>query len=92
MKRLLSIILFTVILSLSVFAKEKKYDWKTYNGSCNYEYFIYNNEGLTQEQLAEVIKLKSEYQPRIFMKLKQKMDAEKNKMDAEMAKKNPIRI
>ena len=42
MKRIFSIILFTVILSVSVYAKEKRYDWKDYNGKCNYEYFIYN--------------------------------------------------
>ncbi|WP_422385847.1 hypothetical protein [Brachyspira hyodysenteriae] len=28
MKRIFSIILFTVILSVSVYGKEKKYDWK----------------------------------------------------------------
>ena len=60
MGRIFSIILFIVILSVSVYAK--KYDWKYYNGKCNYEYFIYNEEGLTQTQLEEVMKLKAEYQ------------------------------
>ena len=54
MKRIFSIILFTVILSVSVYAKEKKHDWKDYDGTCSYEYFIYNDAGLTQEQLAEL--------------------------------------
>ena len=85
MKRIFSIILFTVILSVSVYAKEKKYDWKDYNGKCNYEYFIYNEAGLTQEQLAEVMKLKAEYQ---FHDLKEKIYLEKTKMDLEMSKKN----
>ena len=40
MRHIISIILFTVILSVSVYAKDKKYDWKDYDGSCNYEYFI----------------------------------------------------
>lgn len=88
MKRIFGIILFTVILSVSVYAKEKKYDWKDYDGSCSYEYFIYNEEGLTQEQLSEVMKLKSEYQSR-FHDLKQKMYLEKTKMNLEMSKQNP---
>ena len=87
MKRIFSIILFTVILSVSVYAKEKKYDWKDYNGKCNYEYFIYNEAGLTQEQLAEVMKLKAEYQSR-FHDLKEKIYLEKTKMDLEMSKMN----
>ncbi|AUJ50059.1 hypothetical protein OFS07_00450 [Brachyspira hyodysenteriae] len=87
MKRIFSIILFTVILSVSVYGKEKKYDWKDYNGKCNYEYFIYNEAGLTQEQLAEVMKLKTEYQSR-FHDLKEKIYLEKTKMDLEMSKKN----
>ena len=87
MRHIISIILFTVILSVSVYAKEKKYDWKDYDGSCNYEYFIYNEAGLTEAQLAEVMKLKEEYQPR-FHSLKQKIYLEKTKMNLEMSKKN----
>lgn len=88
MKRIFSIILFTVILSVSLFAKEKKYDWKNYDGSCNYEYFIYNDVRLTQEQLAEVTKLKAQYQSK-FHDLKQKIYLEKTKMNLEMSKQNP---
>ncbi|MEI0703032.1 hypothetical protein [Brachyspira intermedia] len=91
MKRIFSIILFTVILSVSVYAKEKRYDWKDYNGKCNYEYFIYNEAGLTQAQLTEVMKLKSEYQSR-FHDLKEKIYLEKTKMDLEMSKKILILI
>lgn len=87
MRHIISIILFTVILSVSVYAKEKKYDWKDYDGSCNYEYFIYNEAGLTEVQLAEVMKLKEEYQLR-FHSLKQKIYLEKTKMNLEMSKKN----
>ena len=87
MKRIFSIILFTVILSVSVYAKEKKHDWKDYDGTCSYEYFIYNDAGLTQEQLAEVMKLKEEYRPK-FHDLKEKIYLEKTKMDLEMSKKN----
>ena len=87
MKRIFSIILFTVILSVSVYAKEKKHDWKDYDGTCSYEYFIYNDAGLTQEQLAEVMKLKEEYRPK-FHDLKEKIYLEKTKMYLEMSKKN----
>ena len=87
MKRIFSIILFTVILSVSVYAKKKKHDWKDYDGTCSYEYFIYNDAGLTQEQLAEVMKLKEEYRPK-FHDLKEKIYLEKTKMDLEMSKKN----
>ena len=87
MKRIFSIILFTVILSVSVYTKEKKHDWKDYDGTCSYEYFIYNDAGLTQEQLAEVMKLKEEYRPK-FHDLKEKIYLEKTKMDLEMSKKN----
>ena len=87
MRHIISIILFTVILSVSVYAKEKKYDWKDYDGSCNYEYFIYNEAGLTEAQLSEVMKLKEKYQPR-FHKIKKKIYLEKTKMNLEMSKKN----
>ena len=98
MKRIFTILLLSVILSVSVYAKEKKHDWKKYDGSCNYEYFIYNDAVLTQEQLAEVMKLKSAYQSR-FHDLKEKIYLEKiylekiylekTKMNLEMSKQNP---
>ncbi|MEI0610762.1 hypothetical protein [Brachyspira pilosicoli] len=97
MKQFLSIIFIVSILSVPAFAKGNNnyssynkdnnycyYDGETYN----YGYFIYNSASLTKEQLAEITKLKIEYQPKIS-ELKQKINTEKTKMRLEMLKENP---
>ena len=97
MKQVLSIIFIVSILSVAAFAKGNNnyssynkgnsycyYDGETYN----YGYFIYNSASLTKEQLAEITKLKTEYQPKIS-ELKQKINTEKTKMRLEMLKENP---
>lgn len=94
MKHILSIIFIVSILSVPAFAKNNSSynkannysycDGKTYN----YGYFIYNSASLTKEQLAEITKLKTEYQPKIS-ELKQKINTEKTKMRLEMLKENP---
>ena len=58
MKRLILVLFITVILSISLFAEDY------YCADEPYTYFIYNEAGLTQAQLAEVMKLKAEYQSR----------------------------
>lgn len=98
MKQVLSIIFIVSILSVSAFAKGNN-NYSSYNKGnnyyCyddgevyNYGYFIYNSASLTKEQLAEITKLKTEYQPKIS-ELKQKINAEKTKMRLEMLKENP---
>ena len=86
MKHILSIIFILSILSVPAFAKNNSSycDGETYN----YGYFIYNSASLTKEQLAEITKLKTEYQPKIS-ELKQKINTEKTKMRLEMLKENP---
>ncbi|WP_455145409.1 hypothetical protein [Brachyspira pilosicoli] len=94
MKHILSIIFIVSILSVPVFAKNNSSYNKANNYSyCdgetyNYGYFIYNSASLTKEQLAEITKLKTEYQPKIS-ELKQKINTEKTKMRLEMLKENP---
>lgn len=61
MKHIIIAAFITVILSASLFAKENIY----YCPQEPYTYFIYNEDSLTQEQLLQVIQLKSEYQPKI---------------------------
>ena len=94
MKQILSIIFIVSILSVPAFAK----NYSSYNKANNYSYcdgevynygyFIYNSASLTKEQLAEITKLKTEYQPKIS-ELKQKINTEKTKMRLEMLKENP---
>ncbi|MBW5377628.1 hypothetical protein E6A45_03095, partial [Brachyspira pilosicoli] len=94
MKHILSIIFIVSILSVPAFAKNNSSYNKANNYSyCdgetyNYGYFIYNSASLTKEQLAEITKLKTEYQPKIS-ELKQKINTEKTKMRLEMLKENP---
>ena len=94
MKHILSIIFIVSILSVPAFAKNDSSYNKANNYSyCdgetyNYGYFIYNSDSLTKEQLAEITKLKTEYQPKIS-ELKQKINTEKTKMRLEMLKENP---
>lgn len=94
MKHILSIIFILSILSVPAFAKNDSSYNKANNYSyCdgetyNYGYFIYNSASLTKEQLAEITKLKTEYQPKIS-ELKQKINTEKTKMRLEMLKENP---
>ncbi|TXJ37325.1 hypothetical protein [Brachyspira pilosicoli] len=97
MKQVLSIIFIVSILSVSAFAKgnnnyssyNKGNNYSYYDGEVyNYGYFIYNSASLTKEQLAEITKLKIEYQPKIS-ELKQKINSEKAKMRLEMLKENP---
>ena len=95
MKHILSIIFIVSILSVTAFAKNyssynKGNDYYCYaDGEVyNYGYFIYNSASLTKEQLAEITKLKTEYQPKIS-ELKQKINTEKTKMRLEMLKENP---
>lgn len=94
MKQVLSIIFIVSILSVPAFAKNYSSYNKANNYSCydgevyNYGYFIYNSASLTKEQLAEITKLKTEYQPKIS-ELKQKINTEKTKMRLEMLKENP---
>lgn len=95
MKHILSIIFIVSILSVPAFAKNyssynKGNDYYCYaDGEVyNYGYFIYNSASLTKEQLAEITKLKTEYQPKIS-ELKQKINTEKTKMRLEMLKENP---
>lgn len=94
MKHILSIIFIVSILSVPAFAKNNSSYNKANNYSyCdgetyNYGYFIYNSVSLTKEQLAEITKLKTEYQPKIS-ELKQKINTEKTKMRLEMLKENP---
>ncbi|WP_302279266.1 hypothetical protein [Brachyspira pilosicoli] len=94
MKQVLSIIFIVSILSVTAFAKNDSSYNKANNYSyCdgetyNYGYFIYNSASLTKEQLAEITKLKTEYQPKIS-ELKQKINTEKTKMRLEMLKENP---
>ena len=97
MKQILSIIFIVSILSVPAFAKNNNYSSynKGNNYYCyddgevyNYGYFIYNSASLTKEQLAEITKLKTEYQPKIS-ELKQKINTEKTKMRLEMLKENP---
>ena len=94
MKQVLSIIFIVSILSVPAFAKNDSSYNKANNYSyCdgetyNYGYFIYNSASLTKEQLAEITKLKTEYQPKIS-ELKQKINTEKTKMRLEMLKENP---
>lgn len=94
MKHILSIIFILSILSVPAFAKNNSSYNKANNYSyCdgetyNYGYFIYNSASLTKEQLAEITKLKTEYQPKIS-ELKQKINTEKTKMRLEMLKENP---
>lgn len=94
MKYILSIIFIVSILSVPAFAKNDSSYNKANNYSyCdgetyNYGYFIYNSASLTKEQLAEITKLKTEYQPKIS-ELKQKINTEKTKMRLEMLKENP---
>ena len=86
MKQILSIIFIVSILSVPAFAKNNNYSSKKGNNYyCyddgevyNYGYFIYNSASLTKEQLAEITKLKTEYQPKIS-ELKQKINTEKTK-------------
>ena len=84
MKHILSIIFIVSILSVPAFAKNNSSYNKANNYSyCdgetyNYGYFIYNSASLTKEQLAEITKLKTEYQPKIS-ELKQKINTEKTK-------------
>ena len=94
MKHILSIIFIVSILSVPAFAKNNSSYNKANNYSyCdgetyNYGYFIYNSASLTKQQLAEITKLKTEYQPKIS-ELKQKINTEKTKMRLEMLKENP---
>ena len=94
MKQVLSIIFIVSILSVSAFANnyssKKGNNYYCYDDGevYNYGYFIYNSASLTKEQLAEITKLKTEYQPKIS-ELKQKINAEKTKMRLEMLKENP---
>ncbi|MEI0530114.1 hypothetical protein R4I97_00990 [Brachyspira pilosicoli] len=95
MKQFLSIIFIVSILSVPAFAKNYSSYNKANNYYCyddgevyNYGYFIYNSASLTKEQLAEITKLKTEYQPKIS-ELKQKINTEKTKMRLEMLKENP---
>lgn len=94
MKHILSIIFIVSILSVPAFAKNNSSYNKANNYSyCdgetyNYGYFIYNSASLTKDQLAEITKLKTEYQPKIS-ELKQKINTEKTKMRLEMLKENP---
>ena len=94
MKHILSIIFIVSILSVPAFAKNNSSYNKANNYSyCdgetyNYGYFIYNSASITKEQLAEITKLKTEYQPKIS-ELKQKINTEKTKMRLEMLKENP---
>lgn len=94
MKHILSIIFIVSILSVPAFAKNNSSYNKANNYSyCdgetyNYGYFIYNSASLTKEQLTEITKLKTEYQPKIS-ELKQKINTEKTKMRLEMLKENP---
>ncbi|MEI0794455.1 hypothetical protein R4L75_00775 [Brachyspira pilosicoli] len=94
MKHILSIIFIVSILSVPAFAKNNSSYNKANNYSyCdgetyNYGYFIYNSASLTKEQLVEITKLKTEYQPKIS-ELKQKINTEKTKMRLEMLKENP---
>lgn len=94
MKHILSIIFIVSILSVPAFAKNDSSYNKANNYSyCdgetyNYGYFIYNSASLTKKQLAEITKLKTEYQPKIS-ELKQKINTEKTKMRLEMLKENP---
>ena len=73
MKHILSIIFIVSILSVPAFAKNNSSYNKANNYSyCdgetyNYGYFIYNSASLTKEQLAEITKLKTEYQPKISL-------------------------
>lgn len=97
MKQFLSIIFIVSILSVPAFAKGNN-NYSSYNKdnnyyycdgeTYNYGYFIYNSASLTKEQLAEITKLKTEYQPKIS-ELKQKINTEKTKMRLEMLKENP---
>ena len=95
MKHILSIIFIVSILSVTAFANNYSSYNKGNNYYCyadgevyNYGYFIYNSASLTKEQLAEITKLKTEYQPKIS-ELKQKINTEKTKMRLEMLKENP---
>ncbi|WP_157143447.1 hypothetical protein [Brachyspira pilosicoli] len=94
MKHILSIIFIVSILSVPAFAKNnfsynKANNYSYCDGETyNYGYFIYNSASLTKEQLAEITKLKTEYQPKIS-ELKQKINTEKTKMRLEMLKENP---
>ena len=94
MKQVLSIIFIVSILSVSAFANnyssKKGNNYYCYDDGevYNYGYFIYNSASLTKEQLAEITKLKTEYQPKIS-ELKQKINTEKTKMRLEMLKENP---
>lgn len=94
MKHILSIIFIVSILSVPAFAKnDSSYNKANNYSHCdgetyNYGYFIYNSASLTKEQLAEITKLKTEYQPKIS-ELKQKINTEKTKMRLEMLKENP---
>lgn len=83
MKRIIMVLFTTVILSVSLFAQSE------YNHYYEpYTYFIYNENSLTEEQLNEIIELKSEYQPKIS-ELRTKMYLERTKINLEMSKKNP---
>lgn len=86
MKRVITVIFIISILSVSLFAKEGYYN--NCNESYSYVYFIYNEEGLSEEQLSQVIQLKSKYQPKIA-ELRKKMYLEKTKMNLEMSKQYP---
>ena len=94
MKQVLSIIFIVSILSVPAFANnyssKKGNNYYCYDDGevYNYGYFIYNSASLTKEQLAEITKLKTEYQPKIS-ELKQKINTEKTKMRLEMLKENP---
>ena len=59
----------------------------SYHYHCDYiyDYFLINEEGLTENQLQKIIELKTEYQPK-FHELKQKINIEKIKIDIEMCK------
>ncbi|WP_028328819.1 hypothetical protein [Brachyspira alvinipulli] len=88
MKRVITVIFIISILSVSLFAEEGYYN--NCNESYSYGYFIYNEEGLSEEQLSQVIQLKSKYQPKIA-ELRKKIYLGKTKMNLEMSKKYPNR-
>lgn len=82
MKRILITSFITVILSASLlFANNDTYSQEPYS------YFIYNEDSLSQDQLSQIIKLKTEYQNKIS-ELREKMYLEKVKMNLEMSNPN----
>lgn len=84
MKRIILVLFAAIIMSMSLFAESEYY----YCAEEPYTYFIYNENSITEEQLNEIIELKSEYQPKIS-ELRKKMYLERTKIDLEMSKKNP---